>query len=125
MTSLRTILLIDDNDAIREMVRRVLVNAGYAVQEAQDGKAGLAYYHQQRFDAVITDIVMPETEGLETIRELRRADPLVKIIAMSGAGGPAGGGYLDFALKFGAQRILHKPFTADALLAIVNEVLAT
>lgn len=124
MTSLRMILLIEDDAAIRTMTRRLLVEAGYAVQEADDGKAGLAYYNQRRFDAVITDIVMPDKEGLETIRELRRADPLVKIIAMSGAGGQGHGGYLEIALKLGAHRILHKPFTSDALLAIVGEVLA-
>lgn len=124
MTSLGMILVIDDDEAVRVMARRVLVDAGYGVQEAEDGEAGLDYYRQQRFDAVITDIVMPDKEGLETIRDLLGADPLVKIIAMSGAGGPASGGYLGLALKFGAQRILHKPFTADALLKVVDEVLA-
>ena len=72
----------------------------------------------------ITDILMPEQEGLETIRKLLRIDPRAKIIAMSGAG-QGRGGYLDLAVKFGACRILQKPFTLDDLLKAVGEVLAT
>ena len=85
------ILVIEDNDAVRRMVGRVLVDEGYEVQEAADGSAGLNAYREQPSDLVITDIVMPDTEGLETIRELCRYDPPAKIIAMSsaGTGGPA------------------------------------
>jgi CheY-like chemotaxis protein len=119
------ILLIEDNDALRRMAHRMLVTAGYDVQDAADGEAGLACYRQQRSDLVITDILMPEKEGLETIRALRRSDPQVRIIAMSGAGQGAAEGYLELALKFGARRILRKPFTQDELLTAVTEVLAT
>jgi CheY-like chemotaxis protein len=72
------ILVIEDDDAVRGLVLRHLVAAGYEVQDAANGKMGLASYRQQRSDLVITDIVMPETEGLETIRELRRVNPQVK-----------------------------------------------
>jgi DNA-binding NarL/FixJ family response regulator len=74
---------------------------------------------------VITDILMPEAEGLETIRALRGDDPGVKIIAMSGADRGRASGYLELALKFGARRILPKPFTRDELMTAVAEVLAT
>ena len=119
------ILVIEDNDAVRHMVRRVLVDEGYEVQEAADGTAGLNAYRAQPSDVVITDIVMPDTEGLETILQLCRHDPPAKIIAMSsaGSGGPAG--YLELALKFGARRVLTKPFTHDELRAAVAEVLAS
>jgi DNA-binding response OmpR family regulator len=119
------ILVIEDNDAVRHMVRRVLVDEGYEVQEAADGRAGLNAYREQPSDLVITDIVMPDTEGLETIRELCRQYPSVKIIAMSSAGGGGPAGYLQLALKFGAGRILTKPFTHDELRAAVVEVLAS
>jgi two-component system, chemotaxis family, chemotaxis protein CheY len=122
--SVGRILLIDDNDLLRKMTRRMLATAGYDVQEAVNGKAGVACYRQQRSDVVITDILMPEQEGLETIRKLRHVDPQVKIIAMSGAG-QGRAGYLDLAVKFGARRTLQKPFTMEDLLAAVGEVLAT
>jgi CheY-like chemotaxis protein len=119
------ILVIEDNDAVRRMVGRVLVDEGYEVQEAADGSAGLNAYREQPSDLVITDIVMPDTEGLETIRELRRHDPSARIIAMSSAGGSGPAGYLELALKFGARRILTKPFTHDELRTAVAEVLAS
>jgi CheY-like chemotaxis protein len=117
------ILVIEDNHVLCGMVLRMLVAAGHEVQAAVDGKVGLACYRQQRSDLVITDILMPETEGLETIRALRRHDPGVKIIAMSGADRGRAGGYLELAQKFGARRILSKPFTQDELLTAVAEVL--
>jgi CheY-like chemotaxis protein len=117
------ILLIDDDDLVRSVARRILRSAGHEVLECGDGKAGVACYRQEtRVDLVITDILMPEQEGLETIRELRRIDPQVKIIATSGSGQ---GDYLDLAVRFGARRILIKPYSRDDLLAAVNEVLAT
>ncbi len=125
MTDAGRILLIDDDDELRTIMRRMLVAAGYEVQEAASGDAAVARYRQQRSDVVITDILMPDKEGLETIRELRRADPQVKIIAISGGGGQGGADYLELALKFGARRILQKPFTRDELVAAVSEVIAT
>jgi CheY-like chemotaxis protein len=117
------ILLIDDNDTFRSIARRMLVNAGYEVHEAANGETALAAYRQQRFDLVITDIVMPDMEGLEAIMKLRRQNPDVKIIAMSGA--DSAGAYLDSAKIFGARRMLSKPFTQGELLTAVSEVLAS
>jgi two-component system, chemotaxis family, chemotaxis protein CheY len=121
--SVSRILLIDDNYRLRKMARVMLTTAGYDVEEAANGRAGVACYRLQPSDLVITDILMPEQEGLETIRELRLLDPAVKIIAMSGAAQDRAG-YLDLALKFGARRTLQKPFTLDELLMAVTEVLA-
>ena len=117
------ILLIDDDEQFRKLVTVMLTSAGYNVQEASNGITGLASYRQQRADVVLADILMPEMEGLETIRELRKIDPQVKIIAMSVSGeGPFG--YLSVALRLGAIRILPKPFTRDELLTAVTEVIA-
>jgi CheY-like chemotaxis protein len=117
------ILLIDDDDLFRRVVRLMLTTAGYEVQEAPNGNACLEAYRQQRSDVVITDILMNEGEGLETIRALKRLDPDVKIIAMS-AGGAGPLGYLQVAVTFGARRSLHKPFSQQELLATLVEVLA-
>ena len=118
------ILLIDDHDTFRKMARIMLVTAGYEVHEASNGQIGLTVYRQQHIDLVITDIVMPETEGLETIMKLLRHNPQARIIAMSGAD-EIPGSYLQSALLFGARRVLRKPFTLDELLTAVREVLAT
>jgi YesN/AraC family two-component response regulator len=87
------------------------------------GNSGLANYRRQRSDVVITDILMPDGEGLETIQALKELDPHVKIIAMS-SGGDGKFGYLDSALAFGARRVLHKPFSRDQLLSTLADVLA-
>lgn len=119
------ILIIDDDEAIIRMLHRMLHAAGHVVQEAASGKAGLAHYRQQPSDVVITDLVMPDMEGLQLIRELRSHDAGARIIAMSGGGVGAAETYLDMALKFGAGWILQKPFTRDAVLAIVAEAVAS
>ena len=123
IVSVGRILLIDDDTQFRKLVTVMLTSAGYDVQEASNGIAGLASYRQQRADVVLTDILMPEMEGLETIRELRKIDPQVKIIAMS-VEGEGRFGHLTIALRMGARRILHKPFSSDELLATVTEVIA-
>ena len=119
------VLLIDDDDVIRQMIRRMLIADGHDVQEAANGRVGVACHRQQPSDLIITDIVMPDQEGLETIQQLRRVDPQVKIIAMSGAYIDRVDGYLALALKFGARRVLQKPFSQAELLAAVADVLAT
>ena len=119
------VLLIDDDDVIRQMMRRMLVADGHDVQEAANGKVGVACYRQQPSDLIITDIVMPEQEGLETIQQLRRVNPQVKIIAISGAYSDRVDGYLAMALRFGVRQVLQKPFSQAELLAAVAGVLAT
>jgi len=80
------ILLIDDDAPVRRTLRKMLERQGYEVEEAPDGKAGLTLYQENPADLIITDLIMPEMEGIETIMELRRRFPDVKIIAMSGGG---------------------------------------
>jgi CheY-like chemotaxis protein len=120
------ILLVDDDDAVRDILRKALQAAGHEVEEASNGALALAAYRRRPSDVVITDLVMPEKDGLEAIIELRRLDPAVKIIAMSGGGRTLGPPqlYLESARTFGALDILSKPFTVSALLKAVSEVLA-
>jgi CheY-like chemotaxis protein len=104
-------------------VKLGLEGAGYEVAEAPDGTQGIRLYRQQPCDLVITDIIMPEKEGLETIRELRRDFPDVKILAISGGGRIRPDEYLPLAKKFGAHRTLAKPFEQKELLEAVQELL--
>ena len=120
-----SILLVDDDDNVRDILEKTLVGAGYEVEVAANGEVALAAYRRQASDVVITDLVMPEKDGLEMILELRRLDPDVRVIAMSGGGRSLGPGqlYLESARSFGALQVLAKPFTAAALLKAVSEVL--
>jgi CheY-like chemotaxis protein len=119
------ILLIDDDDMFRKMVRVMLVSAGYRVDEADSGATALASYCQRPCDLVITDILMPDMDGIETIRALVAINPRVRIIAVSGSGSTWVADYLEDAQQFGARRILQKPVTLAQLLSAVSEVLAS
>jgi DNA-binding response OmpR family regulator len=113
------ILVIDDERPMRHLMARVLQRAGHTVEEAADGRTGLALFREHHPALVITDIIMPETEGIEIIRELRREDPGVPIIAVSGSN-PI---YLGFATRLGAAAGLRKPFSVDELLTTVSALL--
>ncbi len=119
-----SILLVDDDDAIRRLGQRLLARAGHEVREARNGNEALALYGQVAADVVILDLIMPDKEGLETIRELRRQHPGVKIVAMSGGGRGSAEDYLQLALMMGARRILPKPFSKEELYAAVDALLA-
>ena len=119
----KNILVIDDESQIRNLLSEMLKKAGYSVIVAEDGKEGIKLYLENSIDLVITDIIMPDKEGLEIIRELKRNYPDVKIIAMSGGGAGTSEDYLSMAEKFGAQRILHKPFTMKDVLSAVSELI--
>jgi DNA-binding response OmpR family regulator len=120
---MKRIMIIDDNDQVRSLLREMLELADYAVADAPNGEIGARLFRQQPADLVITDIFMPEKEGLETIRELRRDFPGVKIIAISGGGSRGDLAYLPTAKKLGADRTFVKPFEMDALLTAVHELL--
>ena len=101
----------------------MLRRAGYEVVEASNGIEGLRLYREKRPHLVITDIVMPKKEGLETILDLKREDPQLKIIAISGGGRVGPESYLDIAEGFGADRILAKPFDSKELLEVMHDLL--
>ena len=118
------ILVIDDDRHIRGLLRKTLESAGFEVIEARDGKDGIRLFQSSSPDLVITDILMPEKEGLACIQELRQLDPAVRIIAISGGSRHLPLDVLGIATKFGARRVFPKPFDLDKLLAGVREELA-
>jgi len=115
-------LIIDDDAYTRYAVRQFLECAGHTVIEAADGKAGMCLFRQGLPDVVITDIFMPEQDGLEIILALKREYPSVKIIAISGGGDMGDLQYLGMSRVFGAERVLCKPFTQQELLTTIQEI---
>jgi len=118
------ILVIDDDARQRRLIVYILTKAGHQVFEADDGREGLQLFHQQRPALVITDILMPNKEGIETIAELRGEAPEVAIIAMSGGGAIGDMSYLDVARTLGANDVITKPFSAPDLVEAVNRLLS-
>ena len=119
-----SILLIDDDDTLRTLTAEVLRQAGHTVSEAPDGKTGLKLYHAGRHDLIITDIVMPDMDGLELIMSLRQTTPRPRIIAISGDSQLSTPLYLPLARRLGVQRTLAKPVRPEMLLQTVAEMLA-
>jgi CheY-like chemotaxis protein len=117
------ILVIDDDDTVRLSIRLALEDAEHEVDEAPDGAAGMARLKVQPADLVVTDIFMPEKEGLETIDEIRHDYPDAKIIAISGGGRMEPQDYLEIARQLGADRALLKPFDIQLLVDTVAELL--
>lgn len=117
------ILVIDDDPAIVRAIRKILERADYEVLEAEDGKQGLEVARREHPDLIITDLIMPEVEGIETIQTLRAEFPDTKILAVSGGGAMGPGTYLIDAEILGADRGMAKPFMPDELLAAVEELL--
>ncbi len=118
-----SILVIDDEAGVREFIRIVLERDGHEVVEAGDGEAGLRVLEGQAIDLIITDIIMPEKEGIETIIEARRVNPAVKIIAISG-GGRGKGNYLKAAKALGADRTFAKPVSSATITEAVRQLIA-
>jgi DNA-binding NtrC family response regulator len=117
------ILVIDDQDAIRRLVRRALELHGHQVMDASDGEMGMQLQERQPADVVITDIFMPGQDGILTLRQIRKQFPATKVIVISGGDST---GLLDMrrdAELLGAVKSLQKPFTAAELLQAVNDVL--
>jgi len=118
------ILVIDDDFSVRIMLVTALKRAGYEVIDAENGYLGVAMFRAQPTDLVITDLVMPEKEGIETIMELRRFAPNARIIAISGGGVGKAEVYLEIATKMGVRHTLTKPFMIQELLDAVSDSLA-
>jgi two-component system response regulator (stage 0 sporulation protein F) len=117
-----TILVIDDQEPIRSLLRAVLEGASYQVLEASNGRRGLEVYRERSADLIITDIVMPEMDGLELILELTRSFLNVKVIAITGAMESNGG--LNVAKLLGARQTFQKPLDMGRLLSAVRYDLA-
>ena len=116
------ILVIDDEPQLRRLIARILNGAGHTVHEANNGEEGIELFHRVHPALVITDIVMPDMEGIELIRTLHEEAPTIPILAISGSGHPA---YLRAATGLGATAALAKPFRAGELLSVVERLLQT
>jgi CheY-like chemotaxis protein len=117
------ILIVDDTTDMRELLKNIVELAGHQVVEADSGRAGLERFKAQPADVVMTDIIMPDMDGNELIAKLRALDPKVKIVAVSGGGRVRNLGVLQVAQKFGADRVLSKPFRKEDVLRVVDELL--
>ena len=118
------VLLIEDDASVRRIVRKMLERGRHEVTEAENGRVGLDRLSDSAFDLVITDIVMPEMDGLETLIELRKHYPTLTVIAMSGGGRTGNTNFLESAETLGASAILQKPFTLDVLTAAIDRSFA-
>ena len=118
------ILVIDDEPYILMMLKKMLEKVGHEVDMAVNGEEGMELFNKYHADLIITDIVMPEKEGLETIRELKKKHPELKVIAISGGGRVDSKEYLESARLFGASRIFKKPFKQKEIIDAVEELLS-
>lgn len=116
------ILIIDDEDQVRKMLKQLLESNSYDTVEARNGIEGLELFKTAIPDLVLTDLIMPEKEGLETIREMKKLNPGTKIIAISGGGINKPDMYLDLASKLGAQHVFSKPVKNQELLSVIKKM---
>jgi DNA-binding NtrC family response regulator len=119
------LLVVDDEEPVRTLFNAYLSHNGHTVRCASNGQSALELYKTERFDVVITDLLMPEMEGIETIRELRRINPSAKIIAISGGGTGKAAHYLLIAQKIGAHYTFDKPVSLHKLLEAVESLVQT
>jgi CheY-like chemotaxis protein len=121
------ILIIDDEPRILSLLREMLESAGHLVVEAQDGAVALRWWrdhsHEQTIDLIITDILMPEKDGIEVIQQIRQLAPNTKVIAISGHSEVVRIPFLEVAKRLGAVRTISKPFTMQTLLNAVQAAL--
>ncbi len=122
---MKSILIIDDEKPIQKLLLKSLMFEGHQVFVADNGRSGLKIIKKTPPDLVVTDLIMPGKEGLETIREIKAAYPEIKIIAISGGGSIVPNGYLDMALKFGADYTFAKPVDNEKLISAVNDLLSS
>ena len=118
----RSILVVDDEAEMRDVVSRVLMDAGHRVTTAADGQEAIARMGVETFDLVLTDVIMPEKDGMQVITAARKKLPQVKIVAMSGGGHIPRDQYLRIATGLGAHAILEKPFSSRELIDTISAV---
>lgn len=119
----KTVLIVDNDESTRRTVANVLKEAGYDVLEAVNGRGALHALAEREAQLVITELVLPEMDGMQLLTQLRKLHPEVKLIAMSGASRAVT--YLSVARHLGASRVLRKPFEMDELLQAVSQALGS
>jgi len=117
------ILIIEDDRELREMLKTVLLRKDYNVLEAENGKEALIHFKPGVTDLVITDLIMPEEDGLKVLIKIREMKKSIKIIAISGGGKAGPGSYLDLAKALGADAVFSKPFSVNDLLLKIENLL--
>ena len=117
------ILLVEDEKELREMLKILLVRNKYTVLEAVDGKDAIVHFKPSMTDLVITDLIMPDEDGLKVIMKLRELKQSIKIIAISGGGKAGPGSYLKLAEALGANAVFSKPFSINDLIAKIKFLL--
>ena len=119
-----SILIMDDDVAVSRTISLILTNAGYQVATVTSGRKGLELLTSGNFDLVLTDIIMPELDGIEAIRKIRADHPGLRIIAMSGGGQIDKADFLYMAEALGADRVIDKPIRSERLLELVSSAMA-
>lgn len=118
------VLVVDDNEDFRGIVCEMLLDLGWEVFTAKNGVQALAVLESQVVDVVLTDIIMPDKDGVETVQEIRRKYPTIKIAAMSGGGRVNANNYLDLAKRLGASVTFEKPFRAQELMLGLERIVS-
>jgi DNA-binding response OmpR family regulator len=117
------VLIVEDDKELREMLRLSLSRRNFTVFEADNGKSAIAHFKPTITDLVVTDLIMPEEDGLKVVIKLRELKPSIKIIAISGGGKVGPGSYLNLAKALGADAIYSKPFSINDLIAKIEQLL--
>ncbi len=118
------ILVVDDEPEVLMLLTDILESVGHEVVQATNGAEGLNEYQRGGVDLIVTDIIMPDKEGLESIMDYKQLNPDVKIIAISGGARIGPHTYLKMAEKFGAKRVFSKPFRNKELIDAIEELLS-
>ncbi|RKZ17352.1 response regulator [bacterium] len=118
-----SILIIEDDNEVREFLESVLTRAGYQTHTAANGREGVQVFRTGNFDLVITDIIMPEKDGIETIMDMKRERSDLRVLAISGGGRAEPDNYLESARLLGADATMKKPFTNQEIIATVKQLL--
>lgn len=117
------ILIVEDDKELREMLKLSLLRSNFTVLEAENGKDAIVHFKPLLTDLVVTDLIMPEEDGLKVVIKLRELKPSIKIIAISGGGKVGPASYLNLAKALGADAIYTKPFSINDLIAKIEELL--
>jgi CheY-like chemotaxis protein len=117
------VLIVEDDKELREMLKMSLLRRGFAVQEAENGKDAILHFKPLITDLVVTDLIMPEEDGIKVVIKLRELKPSIKIIAISGGGKVGPGSYLNLAKALGADAIFSKPFSIKDLILKIEQLL--
>jgi CheY-like chemotaxis protein len=117
------VLIVEDDKEVREMLKMSLLRRNFTVFEAENGKSAISHFKPLITDLVVTDLIMPEEDGLKVVIKLRELKPSLKIIAISGGGKVGPGSYLNLAKALGADAIYSKPFSINDLIAKIEQLL--